>query len=500
VLTPRQIRIGWRLLALLAGALYPLALAPFDLPLFGIVSAAALCALLKDTSPRETFLRCLAYALGLFGVGASWVYVSIHVYGQAPPPLAALLTALFVITLALSMALPFTLYGTLLRKNNPLVVLFAFPSFWVLAEWLRGWLFTGFPWLYLGNSHVDTWLAGWAPIGGVLALSWMAAFSAAALAQAGNLRHRPSGFAAGILLTCLLWLWGSTLAEKQWTEPSKSTLSVALLQPALPLEQKWDQNALSNILDIYAEDTEKLWANDLVVWPESAIPELRHRVDHYLNWMDERASQQGSTLITGIPTQQGSTLFNSVIVLGEGSGIYHKRHLVPFGEYVPLEQLLRGTIRFFDLPMSAFSGGADQQPLLRVGNHTIATAICYEIVYQDLVASTAADADILLTVSNDTWFGTSIGPHQHFQMARLRALENAKPLLRGTNDGITALIDSRGVVQAQLPQFERAVLSGEITPRTGSTPFNRFGSWPVVLWSWVMVLLLLWVGRRKSEV
>ena len=499
MLTPFQTRLGWRLLALLAGALYPLALAPFELPVIGILSAAALCALLKDTTPRETFQRTLWYAIGLFGSGASWVYVSIHVYGHAPPPLAALFTALFVLTLALSMALPFTCYGWLQRNNNPLAALFTFPSFWVVAEWLRGWVFTGFPWLYLGNSHVDTWLAGWAPLGGVLTLSWIAAFSAAALAQVGSLRGRPSGFAAGILLTCLLWLWGSTLAEKQWTTPSDSTVSVALLQPALPLEQKWDQNALANILDIYTDETEKLWQHDLIIWPESAIPELRHRIDHYINWIDQRAIEQGTTLITGIPTQVGPTLFNSVVVLGDGSGIYHKRHLVPFGEYVPLEQWLRGTIRFFDLPMSAFSGGSDQQPLLRAGDHSIATAICYEIVYQDLVASTAAQADILLTVSNDTWFGTSIGPHQHFQMARLRALENAKPLLRGTNDGITALIDSKGKVQGQLPQFERAVLAGEITPHTGSTPFNRFGSLPVVLWSWMLVLVLLWVGRGKSD-
>lgn len=483
-----------RLLALVAGALFPLALAPFGWSTLGVLSMALLCALLRNGGPREVFVRALAFGLGQFGVGASWVYVSIHVYGEAPAPLATLLTGLFILLLALCLAVPFSLYGRMARRP-PLAALFLFPSLWVVAEWFRGWFLTGFPWLYLGNSQIDGWLAGWAPIGGVLTLSWMLAFSGAALAQLAQLRDSPPGVIAGLLLTALLWLWGDTLDDRHWTTPADSPVRVALLQPALPLNQKWDQNALFQILDLYRRETESLWRNPLVIWPESAIPEVQHRVDHYLGWMDERAREAGSTLITGVPIQAGNRYYNSVIALGDGSGRYDKRHLVPFGEYVPLERWLRGTIRFFDLPMSTFSNGADRQPLLRAGDLRIATAICYEIVYQDLVAGTTADADILLTVSNDTWFGSSIGPHQHFEMARMRALENGKPVLRGTNDGITAIIDSRGKVQAALPQFQRAVLEGEVTPHSGTTPFTRFGSWPVVVLCLLVVAAGLWLGR-----
>ncbi|MFA5548799.1 MAG: apolipoprotein N-acyltransferase [Porticoccaceae bacterium] len=486
--------LGPRLLALAAGALFPLALAPFGWSSLGILSMALLCALLRDGGPREVFIRALAFGLGQFGVGASWVYVSIHVYGEAPVPLAALLTGLFILLLALCLAVPFSLYGRVARRQ-PLAAVFVFPSLWVLAEWFRGWFLTGFPWLYLGNSQIDGWLAGWAPLGGVLALGWMAAFSGAALAQLGQLRDRAPGVIAGLLCAALPWLWGATLDDKRWTTPAEAPVRVALLQPALPLAQKWDQGALFQILDLYRRESETLWDNPLVIWPESAIPEVRHRVDHYLAWMDERAREAGSTLITGIPTQASNRYYNSVIALGDGSGQYDKRHLVPFGEYVPLERWLRGTIRFFDLPMSTFSGGAEGQPLLRAGKLHIATAICYEIVYQDLVARTTADADILLTVSNDTWFGSSIGPHQHFEMARLRALENGKPVLRATNDGITAIIDSRGQVRASLPQFQRAVLEGEVTPHSGTTPFTRFGSWPVV----VLCLLMVAVGLRLGR-
>jgi apolipoprotein N-acyltransferase len=216
----------------------------------------------------------------------------------------------------------------------------------------------------------------------------------------------------------------------------------------------------------------------------------------YLSSVDNIARQNGATLITGIPTRQGNQTFNSVIALGQGNGIYHKRHLVPFGEYVPLENWLRGLIRFFDLPMSAFTSGNDQQPLLRVKSHPIATAICYEIVYQDLVAKSARDAEIILTVSNDTWFGSSFGPHQHFQIARMRAIENRKPLIRATNDGISALINEQGLVSNALPQFQRDSLTASVTTRQGTTPFNHTQSWPILI---ISVVLLVMSSYRKAD-
>ncbi|MAT50779.1 MAG: apolipoprotein N-acyltransferase, partial [Porticoccaceae bacterium] len=478
--------------------LYPLSQAPFDWPAISLVSVAGLCLLLRTTDVRETFWRSFWYAAGLFTVGASWVYVSIHIYGEAPAPLAVALTGVFIVTLSLCFAAPFLLYGRLDRRH-PLASFALFPSIWVLGEWFRGWFLTGFPWLYLGNSFIDTPLVGWAPLGGVLWLSWIGAATAAALATVFHSRgHKPAVLAA-LLTVCLFWLWAQTLEDREWTQPVGQARSVAMLQPAVPLMQKWDQNALMDILDLYSAEMEPLWQTDLVIWPESAIPELQHRVQPYLDWLDRQARRHDTTLITGIPTRRDGAYFNSVIALGSGDGRYDKRHLVPFGEYVPLEHWLRGTIRFFDLPMSTFTAGADRQPLLKTEDLRIATAICYEIVYQDMLAGPATEANILLTVSNDTWFGNSIGPHQHFQAARMRAMENAKPLLRATNDGISAIIDHRGKVTARVPQFQRTVLKGEITPREGSTPFNRWGSWPVLGLSLLFVAAGLLAGRRHGE-
>lgn len=494
----RALRIGIVLLALCAGALFPFSLAPSDRPLAGVLSVALLCVLVQGHGGREIFWRGLWYGIGLFGVGASWVYVSIHVYGEAPSWLAGIFTGLFVVLLALCLAVPLMLLAAA-RRLAPLPWLFVFPSVWVLAEWFRGWFLTGFPWLYLGYGHLDSWLAGWAPLGGVLALSWLAAFTAAALAQLRFANKRNPQLLVGLAMVALGWLVGAGLADRDWTAPAASPVRVALVQPALPLNVKWDQYELSGILDGYRETSDRLWHNDLVIWPESAIPELHHRVAPYLADLNDRALASGSALITGIPTLLGDRYYNSVLALGAGEGLYHKRRLVPFGEYVPLEEWLRGTIRFFDLPMSAFSRGPAEQPLLRAAGLSIGTAICYEIVYQDLVAHSSPDADILLTVSNDTWFGSSAGPHQHFQMARMRALENGKPVLRGTNDGITAIIDSRGRVQASLPQFETGVLEGKVMPHSGATPFSRLGSWPVVALSALLLALGAAASRRIAR-
>ncbi len=485
-------------IALIAGALYPLALAPFGFWPLGLLSVAGLCLLLRDGSAKPVWWRAFSFGLGMFGVGASWIYVSIHVYGLAPPWLAATLTGLFVSGLALCFALPFIAYGFLPRRH-PLVCLLAFPALWLLGEWFRGWFLTGFPWLYLGYGTTDTWLTGWAPILGILGLGWMAVFTATGLSLLPSARFQPVYTAAALALAAALWAGGGLLQSRTWTEPAGEPLTVTLLQPDVPQERRWHSAALAEILAGHRMQTRDHWGSDLIIWPESAVPQLSHRLQRYLSELDERARHHNSALLTGIPTRADGRIHNSVIALGTARGQYHKRHLVPFGEYVPLESWLRGTIDFFDLPMSAFKGGPRDQPLIRVRGHGIATAICYEIVYQDLVSRDAADAGLILTVSNDTWFGASIGPHQHFQMARMRALENGKPVLRATNDGITAIIDSRGQVRDRLPQFSRDTLSGEVVPHSGRTPFNAFGSLPAVIWSWALVLLAFALSRRLGS-
>ncbi|MEZ0149480.1 MAG: apolipoprotein N-acyltransferase [Candidatus Reddybacter sp.] len=468
------------LLALLSGALLPLALAPFAWWPTAVFSICALCFLCRGQSMRDVFAISLVFGCGLYGAGASWIYVSIHDFGHASVALASLLTGLFALGMAIIFALPLSLFG-LFRKAPPIAVLLAFPALWVLGEWFRGWFLTGFPWLNVGYGFIDTWLAGWAPLFGVLALSGIAAFAGTLLSLIGERKQHKSMINNSLIILTLLCAGGAYLKIKPWTFPTGKRLDVALVQANLPLLEKWNDKELKQILLNFKQSNESLLDQDLIIWPESALPTLQSNIRDFLRDIDANLKQHHVGLLTGIPTNTDTNhYYNSVIALGRASGSYQKRRLVPFGEYVPLEQWLRGAISFFDLPMSAFSAGATQQRPIRLGTVQFATAICYEIAYADLLAHDARNANILLTVSNDTWFGKSIGPHQHLQIARMRALENAKPLLRVTNDGITAIISPRGKVLEQLPRFQAGILKTQVTPYQGSSPFSQYGSLPIV--------------------
>ncbi len=478
----------------------PLAFAPFHYWGLALLSVCALSLLLMDTNPRSSFTLAFSFGLGLFGTGTSWVYVSIHDYGEAPVLLAAALTGVFVLSIALLFALPFILYG-MLDKRRAAVQLLAFPALWILGEWFRSWFLTGFPWLLLGYSSIDTWLSGWAPVAGVYSLSGGIALTGASIGLL--ITNRLSNAAiGGLIMLAITWGGGLYLQEKSWTEPVGKTLSVALVQPDQAILQKWDPDAIPAILDNFATTNTKLANNELVIWPEAAIPRLKHTVQTFLDEQDKLATSSNTALLLGIPIADYETdYYNGVIGLGIASGEYRKQHLVPFGEYIPLERWLRGAIAFFDLPMSAFKSGPKNQTLIHIGDGiSVATAICYEIAYPSLVAQGAADANLLLTISNDTWFGASLGPHQHLQMARMRALEHAKPLLRATNDGITAIIDTKGNIDASIPAFEAGVLKNSVTPRKGSTPYVRQGSLPTIVICLVLTVLVAGAGVfRKTN-
>lgn len=486
----RQLRL--LLLAPLAGALVTLSLAPFDLWPAGILSTALYCYLLSTCSPRQALLRGWLYGLGLFGSGVSWVYVSIHVHGAASVPLAVLLTLLFCAGLALLHGAFAWCYVRLVRFL-PGGMLVGFPALWVLFEWLRSWLLTGFPWLYLGYAHLDTWIAGWAPVLGVYGLSFICALSGSCLFLAWRSRQLPALITyAGIMAT--LWIGGSVLRPIQWVAAAaEKPLTVALYQPDIPQQLKWDRDYYPRILKQFDHALAALYGHDIILWPESALPRFYHQAQDYLGPVADTARLRGSTLITGIPYREpdSTDYYNSIVALGLGKGLYHKQRLVPFGEYVPLEQWLRGLIGFFDLPMSGFSAGPPGQAPLHTDNYRIAPFICYEVVYPDLVARGARHAELLVTISNDSWFGASIGPLQHLQMAQMRALENGRYLLRGTNNGVSAIIDHRGRIQARTAQFEEAILSGRAQVMLGSTPFASFGSRPVISGCTLLLLMLL---------
>ncbi len=496
-------RTGWpgNLLALVAGTLTTLSLAPFDIWPLALLSVALLYLGLRETAAKQAAQRGWCYGFGLFASGVSWVYVSIHDFGAASPALAGLLTLGFVAGLALFFALLGWLWVRLLRnRHSALGDALAFAALWLALDALRGWILTGFPWLYIGYSQLDGPLAGLAPLGGVWLLSFAVALSATLLAAIPRLLTDKARLAAVVLLLSP-WLAGLALEDHAWTTSKGEPLTVAAVQGNVAQSMKWDPKKLEMQLLLYRDMTFGSRPADLIVWPETAVPILKEHAEGYLTMMAGFANQRESALITGVPVRQPNAAgelryYNGLTSTGDGAGTYLKQKLVPFGEYVPLQDLLRGLIAFFDLPMSDFARGESGQPLLQAKGLQIAPYICYEVVYPEFAAGLAAQSDLLLTVSNDAWFGRSIGPLQHLQMAQMRALEAGRWMIRATNNGITVLIDPYGQITEQIPQFEQAVLYGDVTPMQGLTPYLRWRSWPLIA---VCMLLLGWaLIRRKA--
>jgi apolipoprotein N-acyltransferase len=485
-------------LALVAGALVPLTLSPIDMWLLALLSVALLYMLLDATTPRAAATLGWWYGFGCFGVGVSWVYVSIHDFGAAPPLLAGFLTLAFVAGLAFFFVLQCWLYRRWASRHWPVL---GFAACWVLGEWFRSWFLTGFPWLYLGYAHVESMLAGVAPVFGVLGISLVVALGGALVGECWRRwQLQPSGYALvrSQLPTLFILLWGIAALGKrvEWvTADPGRTLEVALVQANIEQELKFVADRLDESLQQYAALSAPLWQHDLVVWPETALPLVYQQAGPLLAELDALALQNGSTLISGIFFREGAAIHNSLTTLGNGSGTWHKRKLVPFGEYVPLRAVLANLLQVFALPMSSLAPGPADQKLLTVAGLQVAPFICYEVVYPEFVRRQAQTADFLLTVSNDTWFGASWGPLQHLQMAGMRALENGRYMVRATNNGVSALIDEKGHIIARTPQFEAATLTGSVQMFSGRTPYSYWGNWPVLLFGWLLLLANVYLMR-----
>lgn len=497
-------RSGWpgNLLALAAGALTTLSLAPFDIWPLALLSVGLLYLGLREPAAKQAAGRGWCYGFGLFASGVSWVYVSIHDFGSAPPLLAGALTLGFVAGLALFFALLGWVWVRWLRQTNaPLPDALAFAALWLALDALRGWILTGFPWLYVGYSQLEGPLAGLAPLGGVWLLSFVIALSAALLIQLPRLLARKAALGTALVMLVVLWGGALGLGQHAWTNARGASISVAAMQGNVAQSLKWDPQKLEMQLLLYRDMTFRSRPADLIVWPETAVPILKDHAEGYLGMMSRFAEDRQSALITGVPVRQPNAdgelrYYNGLTSTGDAQGTYLKQKLVPFGEYVPLQDVLRGLIAFFDLPMSDFARGEPGQPLLQAKGYQIAPFICYEVVYPEFAASLAAQSDILLTVSNDAWFGRSIGPLQHLQMAQMRALEAGRWMIRATNNGVTVLIDPYGRITERIPAFEQAVLYGEVTPMQGLTPYLQWRSWPLIV---LCAALLGWaVFRRKN--
>jgi apolipoprotein N-acyltransferase len=462
----------------------------------GIVSLAALAFLLSNATPKQGWLLGWAHGSGNFLVGVSWIYIAIHDFGYHPVILSAIMTAAFCIAMGLITGLVGYVYCRWIRDGRAGRVL-GFAACWVLFEWLRSWLFTGFPWLLAGYSQLHTPLGAWAPVAGVFALSFWVALSGAAFAL---LVQAPRKGLPALLASLLFAGLALSLHAIEWTQAAdKAPLRIGALQSNIPQDKKWKDEEYWATLDYYDVASRELWSTtDLVIWPEAAIPSLYHHALPYFDYIREQANTGGSALISGVPTRNGDDIYNSVLVISGGEGIYNKQRLVPFGEYVPLREFMGSLISLFDLPLSSFSRGGDDQALLQVKNWKLAASICYEIVYPDLIAKSANGADVLFTISNDGWFGDSIGPDQHMQMAQMRALENGRELIRVTSTGITGLIDHHGNLTKRIASFEQATLTGVVHAREGQTPFTRYGSIPILVLCGLLVGIAIMTRQRAA--
>ncbi len=508
------------LVAILAGALLTYAFAPYDVGIFGIISPAILLWCLTKQSPKKALLIGWCYGIGMFGMGVSWVYHSIHVYGNTAPWLASIITGLFILIMGVYPAIMSWVLNKYFNKHEMVRTLVIFPALWVVFEIARGWILTGFPWLYIGYSQMFSQLRSFAPIGGVFAVSWVAVLVGSLLycIVMYYYENKDNAKLRNQLFVTLVAVWVAAFGVKQikGTEQSDQLLTVSLLQGNIPQLMRWDPNHVANIVQTYRGLTDKvLSTSQIIVWPEGAIPIPLPLSQNFFKEMGAIASQNQTAIISGVPSQlpDQTHYYNSLIAVG-ATGLnnngcdnytapgcsYEKIHLVPFGEYVPFESVLRGVINFLNIPMSSFVEGDSKQSPLIVQGFRFAPAICYEIAYPFYVQDIAKDADFILTVSNDTWFGKTIGPLQHLQIAQFRAIETGKFVLRGTNSGYTAIIAPHGKLQNTAEPDVATVLTGDVYVMTGQTFWVRYGYWPL-LGALALTLAggLMWQNRKKKK-
>jgi apolipoprotein N-acyltransferase len=488
--------VNW--LALLAGAAAVLGFSPVD---FFPATLAALVVLahlwVRAASPRHAARLGFFFGLGLYGAGASWVYVSLHRFGAMPMPLAATATLAWCAFLALFPALAGWIQARLARDSAAppaLQAVLLIPAAWTLVEWSLSWFLTGFPWLAFGNTAIDNPLSGFAPVGGVYAVSLAMAVAGGLVwcLVAGHARR----ISAGVLV--LLLACGYGLRATEWTAPAGEPLRVALVQGNVPQEMKFAPERYAQTLETYAQLAEASGEAKLIVLPETAVPRFLDMVDPaFLERLKGAAARNGGDLLLGVPVRTAAgDYLNSVISLGVSpSARYDKVHLVPFGEFVPPG--FGWIVRVLSIPLADFARGTTSQRPMAVAGQRIAVNVCYEDAYGAEILRQLPEATLLVNVSNVAWFGDSLAPAQHLQLARMRALETGRVYLTAANTGITAAIWPDGSVRHRIPQFERGRVDVEVRGYSGATPYVRLGDWPAVLLCLAALMFVALRGRSR---
>jgi apolipoprotein N-acyltransferase len=491
----------WELISPLAGVLLTLAFAPFDYSFLVVVSLVLVFLSWLNCSPVHAALRGYLFALGLFGTGISWVYISIHDYGGAPVVSATLLTILIVCFWSLFPALTGYLSVKMAGKNYKNKLIWIIPFIWVLIEYFRGyWFLNGFPWLQIAYTQLNTPLKGFVPVIGVYGTGFLLALTISFLVAGLT---KSIKYSTALILVLLLWGAGGYLQTVKWTEPMGKAIRVALIQGNVAQDQKWlPENRIKTLVS-YRQLTEQNWDSDIIIWPETAIPAYLSQVkEFYLDPISAKARQHKTDLIVSLPVfdVEKEVYFNSVLTLGAHEGRYNKNHLLPFGEYLPLQPLSGFVLDLLNIRLGNFTSGGNQQKLLQAGGYPFATSICYEDAFGEEAIRDLPEAAFLVNVTNDAWFGDSIEPHQHMQVAQMRALETGRYLLRATNTGVTAIVAPDGMIVKKAPLFKKTVLKGEVFPMEGMTFYARLGDQIIVLILFIcLTAVVFWPIAFRTE-
>jgi len=479
------------ILSLVCGALLPLSFAPYDFfwlqfPLIIFIFIACL-----EQGNRIALRRGFLFGLGWFSHGIYWLFYSLHLHGGMPAGLAVATIVLLAAYMALFPALAFYLSNRFIKTSKANMLLLIYPISWMLFDWLRGYFLTGFPWVQIGVAQVDTYLAGYAPLIGGLGVGLIVTIIAGLLATS-ILKFNFKTLIPGILF---IYGTGFLLGLINWTSPVDEPIKVSMIQGNITQAEKWKRENYRPTLQMYRELTQQHWDSDLIIWPETAVPGYKRRVPYYLEELAEEAKATNTEVMLGLFTRNELTqrYYNSMITLDDQ--VYLKRHLVPLGEYFPLRPLLGFFAQWVNIPMSDIDNGDDEQPLITAVGQKIGLSICFEDAFDRSVLLDLPAATLLVNVSNDAWFEDSAQPWQHHQIARMRALETGRVLLRVTNTGVSSVIDRKGDVLQMSPQFERHVITADVQAYEGATPYVLWANYLLII-SGLLVLLFFY---RRNE-
>ena len=485
----------WSLISVVAGAITTLAFAPFDFSWLVFFTLALVFYLWSNLPAKQASISAWLFGLGLQCSGVSWIYYSLHVHGSAPAFFAISLVFLLSCYLSLYTGLAIYVVNRYLPNNTFLRLMLFYPAAWVVFEWLQGYVMTGFAWMQLGYTQIDMPLSGFAPLLGNHAISGAIAVSAGALVilfrQRQDLNMKHSTIVA--MTVILLWSSAFTLKSVSWTEAIGEPIRVSVIQGNIAQSDKWKPHMKQTTIEMYRDLSLAQTDVDLIVWPETAVTDYRHRMQPFLQQLSDDMKARDTDLLLGIFVRNDENrVLNSVVSVN--GGVYKKRHLVPLGEYIPLRFLIEFFNKFVKIPMSDIASGEDNQKLLTAAGVPLGLSICFEDAFSRDVIKDLPEAGLLVNVSNDAWFEDSHEAHQHHAIARMRSLEAGRYMIRSTNTGITALIGPHGEVIKKLPQFVRGVLKGEVQPLSGSTPFVSWGDLFIVV---ICTLLLLAFSVRN---